>query len=123
MWINQGDIVLLSLRDFQDDKADVIVKYTSDEARNRMLINDFTSYHDPDCSRAFWQWQSKRMVNSQKMPKLTRQTCLARKMGNARLSLGMKARWTLMISRDCPSRSSHATNLCRKYLVAEHSAT
>lgn len=34
MWINQGDIVLLSLRDFQDDKADVIVKYTSDEARN-----------------------------------------------------------------------------------------
>ena len=36
MWINQGDIVLLSLRDFQDDKADVIVKYTADEARNRM---------------------------------------------------------------------------------------
>ena len=35
MWINQGDIVLLSLRDFQDDKADVIVKYTADEARNR----------------------------------------------------------------------------------------
>lgn len=35
VWINQGDIVLLSLRDFQDDKADVIVKYTSDEARNR----------------------------------------------------------------------------------------
>jgi translation initiation factor 1A len=36
VWINQGDIVLLSLRDFQDDKADVIVKYTADEARNRM---------------------------------------------------------------------------------------
>ena len=34
MWINQGDIILLSLRDFQDDKADVIVKYTADEARN-----------------------------------------------------------------------------------------
>jgi translation initiation factor 1A len=34
VWINQGDIVLLSLRDFQDDKADVIVKYTADEARN-----------------------------------------------------------------------------------------
>ena len=25
---------MLSLRDFQDDKADVIVKYTADEARN-----------------------------------------------------------------------------------------
>lgn len=33
VWINQGDIVLISLRDFQDDKADVIVKYTSDEVR------------------------------------------------------------------------------------------
>lgn len=34
VWINQGDIILLSLRDFQDDKADVIQKYTTDEARN-----------------------------------------------------------------------------------------
>jgi translation initiation factor 1A len=32
-WINQGDIILLGLRDFQDDKADVILKYSSDEAR------------------------------------------------------------------------------------------
>ena len=39
VWINQGDIVLLSLRDFQDDKADVIVKYTADEARNCMCLN------------------------------------------------------------------------------------
>ncbi|GAA5995612.1 translation initiation complex factor eIF1A [Rhodotorula paludigena] len=33
VWINQGDIILLSLRDFQDDKADVIQKYSADEAR------------------------------------------------------------------------------------------
>jgi translation initiation factor 1A len=33
VWINQGDIILLSLRDFQDDKGDVILKYTADEAR------------------------------------------------------------------------------------------
>jgi len=39
VWINQGDIVLLSLRDFQDDKADVIVKYTADEARNCMCLD------------------------------------------------------------------------------------
>lgn len=38
VWINQGDIILLSLRDFQDDKADVIVKYTADEARNRKSL-------------------------------------------------------------------------------------
>ncbi|KAJ3489327.1 hypothetical protein NLG97_g6017 [Lecanicillium saksenae] len=33
VWINQGDIILLSLRDFQDNKGDVILKYTADEAR------------------------------------------------------------------------------------------
>ena len=39
VWINQGDIILLSLREFQDGKADVIVKYTADEARNRKLAD------------------------------------------------------------------------------------
>ncbi|CAO3572606.1 Translation initiation factor 1A [Mortierella sp. GBA35] len=34
VWINQGDIILISLRDFQDDKADVILKYNTEEARN-----------------------------------------------------------------------------------------
>lgn len=33
VWINQGDIVLLSLREFQDEKADVIQRYNPDEAR------------------------------------------------------------------------------------------
>jgi len=33
VWVNQGDIILLSLRDFQDGKADVILKYNADEAR------------------------------------------------------------------------------------------
>merc|ERR1711896_80694 len=34
VWVTQGDIVLVSLRDFQDEKGDIIVKYTADEARN-----------------------------------------------------------------------------------------
>lgn len=29
----QGDIILISLRDFQEEKADVILKYNADEAR------------------------------------------------------------------------------------------
>ncbi len=33
VWVNQGDIVLISLRDFQDGKADVILKYSSEESR------------------------------------------------------------------------------------------
>eukprot|EP01135_Chromosphaera_perkinsii_P004389 Nk52_evm40s279 gene=Nk52_evmTU40s279 len=34
VWINQGDIILIGLRDYQDGKADVILKYNADEARN-----------------------------------------------------------------------------------------
>lgn len=33
VWVTNGDIILVSLREFQDDKGDVILKYTSDEAR------------------------------------------------------------------------------------------
>jgi len=33
VWIAQGDIILLSLREYQDDKGDVILKYSADEAR------------------------------------------------------------------------------------------
>uniref|UniRef100_A0A1I7ZNH6 Eukaryotic translation initiation factor 4C n=1 Tax=Steinernema glaseri TaxID=37863 RepID=A0A1I7ZNH6_9BILA len=33
VWINTGDIILVGLRDYQDDKADVILKYNPDEAR------------------------------------------------------------------------------------------
>jgi len=34
VWINGGDIILVGLRDYQDGKADVILKYSADEARN-----------------------------------------------------------------------------------------
>jgi len=34
VWINTSDIILLGLRDYQDSKADVILKYAPDEARN-----------------------------------------------------------------------------------------
>lgn len=33
VWVNAGDIILVGLRDFQDDKCDVMQKYSSDEAR------------------------------------------------------------------------------------------
>ena len=34
VWVNAGDVVLLGLREFQDEKADVILKYAADEARS-----------------------------------------------------------------------------------------
>lgn len=34
VWIQQGDIVLIGLREFQDQKADVILKYDNEEARS-----------------------------------------------------------------------------------------
>lgn len=33
VWIQVGDIVLVGLRDFQDSKADIILKYNADESR------------------------------------------------------------------------------------------
>ena len=33
VWITQGDIILVSLREFQDGKGDIILKYNADEAR------------------------------------------------------------------------------------------
>eukprot|EP00871_Galdieria_phlegrea_P003057 jgi/Galph1/3752/GphlegSOOS_G2407.1 len=33
VWINSGDIVLIGLRDYQDEKADIILKYNPEEAR------------------------------------------------------------------------------------------
>ncbi|PON81825.1 Translation initiation factor 1A (eIF-1A) [Trema orientale] len=33
VWIAAGDVILVGLRDYQDDKADVILKYMPDEAR------------------------------------------------------------------------------------------
>merc|ERR1719481_1770497 len=40
VWINQSDIVLIGLRDYQDAKADVILKYSADEARNLKSYGD-----------------------------------------------------------------------------------
>lgn len=34
VWVNAGDVILVGLRDYQDEKADVILKYMADEARN-----------------------------------------------------------------------------------------
>jgi hypothetical protein len=39
----QGDIILLSLREFEDAKADVIVRYTPDEARNLKTYGELKS--------------------------------------------------------------------------------
>lgn len=41
VWINQGDIILIGLRDYQDAKADVILKYSADEARNLKTYGEF----------------------------------------------------------------------------------
>jgi translation initiation factor IF-1 len=89
VWINQGDIILLSLRDFQDDKADVIVKYTADEARNLkvcFLCVSERPLSDRNVSRP--------TVNCLKMPRSTR-IPLVKMMRVARSSLRMMAKSTL----------------------------
>jgi len=44
VWINQGDVILLSLRDFQPDMADVIQKYTADEARSLVAYGELPDF-------------------------------------------------------------------------------
>ena len=34
VWIRQGDLLLISIRDFEPDKGDVFLKYTNDEYRD-----------------------------------------------------------------------------------------
>lgn len=38
VWINQGDIILLSLRDYQDEKGDVIMKYSGSCTLNSTIV-------------------------------------------------------------------------------------
>lgn len=40
VWVNAQDIVLVGLRDYQDDKADIILKYSPDEARNLIKYHE-----------------------------------------------------------------------------------
>jgi len=40
VWINKDDIVLVGLRDYQDGKADIIHKYTAEEARNLKALGE-----------------------------------------------------------------------------------
>ncbi|EAT84911.2 hypothetical protein SNOG_07445 [Parastagonospora nodorum SN15] len=47
VWINQGDIILLSLRDYQDEKGDVIMKYSAyGELPENAKINETDTYGD-----------------------------------------------------------------------------
>ena len=42
-WVASGDVVLVSLRDFQDDKADIIMKYYPDEVRKLKEYKEISS--------------------------------------------------------------------------------
>ena len=57
VWVNTGDIVLVGLREYQDEKADVILKYMADEARSlkqygelpeNIRVNDTDALVDDD---------------------------------------------------------------------------
>merc|ERR1712000_455545 len=65
VWINQGDIILLSLRDFQDNKGDAILKYTADEARTlksygelpeHAKINETDSFGQGEDGEAYFEF-------------------------------------------------------------------
>lgn len=44
VWIGVGDVVLIGIREFQNDKADIILKYSTDEARILKKIGQLPQY-------------------------------------------------------------------------------
>jgi translation initiation factor 1A len=68
-WINTGDIVLLSLREFQDGKGDVLMKYSADEARSLKAygelpestrINETDTYADENAEGVGFEFDEER---------------------------------------------------------------
>lgn len=43
VWVNRDDIVLIGIRDFQQDKGDIILKYNADEAQKLMDYGELPS--------------------------------------------------------------------------------
>ena len=46
MWIGVGDLILISLRDFEDGKADVLHKYSTEEARSLQVATSVESTNE-----------------------------------------------------------------------------
>jgi len=44
VWINSGDIVLIGLREFGDNKADVIMKFYDDEAKELKELGEIPEH-------------------------------------------------------------------------------
>ena len=55
VWVNAGDVVLLGLREFQDEKADVILKYAADEARSLKAYGELPESIRVNEADAFWE--------------------------------------------------------------------
>ena len=48
VWINRGEMVLVGLREFQDDKCDIIQKYTPDQVNKLIKKKEFTDHFAKD---------------------------------------------------------------------------
>jgi len=46
VWVNMGDIILVSLRDYQDAKCDIIVKYNKTEISQLKSYGEITQLFD-----------------------------------------------------------------------------
>ena len=55
--MNKGDTVLVSLREFQDTIADILIKYMDEEVRNLKIYGEIPEFNSNvignDCSFAF----------------------------------------------------------------------
>jgi translation initiation factor 1A len=51
VWVSKDDIVLISLREYQDSKCDIILKYTNDEVRLLQKYGEVPKSFESDTSQ------------------------------------------------------------------------
>ena len=74
VWVNTGDIILVGLRDYQDEKADVILKYMADEARSlksygelpdNIRVNEADTFNDEENNDEYFDFDDTDEQNEQ----------------------------------------------------------
>ena len=54
VWISSGDIVLVSLREFQDNKVDILMKYSDDHVRKLVQYGEITRHFGDKNNKVFF---------------------------------------------------------------------
>mmetsp|Transcript_21211 Transcript_21211/g.71316 ORF Transcript_21211/g.71316 Transcript_21211/m.71316 type:complete len:176 (-) Transcript_21211:1222-1749(-) len=107
VWIQQGDIVLIGLREFQDQKADVILKYDNEEARSLKAYGELPENGAPATRAALLALRTHQPHPRPGAPAQCKST--------------WTSHWTATTSRTTPSTSRRSKRCrCAQLVVSSH---